>query len=88
METPGTDVIVMIAPGMDSQEPLPEDVNQNIIGSENSLTFNTMYDAGEGLRRLERPADFGIYSTLYTYKMTPGANLRQEAVRVINAKYE
>ena len=47
-----------------------------------------MYDAGEGLRRLERPADFGIYSTLYTYKMTPGANLRQEAVRVINAKYE
>lgn len=88
METPGSDVIVMIAPGMDSQESLPEDVNQNIIGSENSLTFNTMYDAGEGLRRLERPADFGIYSTLYTYKMTPGANLRQEAVRVINAKYE
>ena len=62
--------------------------NSPVTWFSNSLTFNTMYDAGEGLRRLERPADFGIYSTLYTYKMTPGANLRQEAVRVINAKYE
>ena len=63
------------------------DVNQNIVGSENSITYNTMYDAGEGLKRISRPDNFGIMSMLYTYKMTPGATLRSEAVKVIKVTY-
>lgn len=85
----GKDRILLIAPGMDSQQ-YPSggaDVNQNIVGSENSITYNTMYDAGEGLKRETRPEDFGIVSMLYTYKMTPGATLRSEAVKSISVEY-
>lgn len=88
LEEDGMDVILFIAPGVDNQNGLSDEVNQNLVGEHNSITYNTMYDAGEGLRRLERPSDFDIYSTLYTYKMTPGVNLRQEAVRQINVKYQ
>lgn len=82
------DTIMLIAPGYDQQaEATSEDVNQNLVGELNSITYNTMYDAGEGLRRLDRPNDFGIYSTLLTYKMTPGAALRNEAVVTCDVNY-
>lgn len=81
------DKLVFLAPGMDNISGLPEDVNQNLAGEFNNITYNTMYDAGEGLRRMDRPDDFGIYSTLFTYKMTPGATLRSEAVCVMNIPY-
>ena len=89
IDAPGKDRILLIAPGMDNQQ-YPKgamDVNQNIVGSENSITYNTMYDAGEGLKRISRPDNFGIMSMLYTYKMTPGATLRSEAVKVIKVTY-
>lgn len=85
----GKDAILLIAPGMDSQQydmGSPE-VNQNIVGIENSISYNTMYDAGEGLKRISRPDNFGIMSMLYTYKMTPGATLRKEAVRILRVTY-
>lgn len=83
------DKILLIAPGLDSQtDPLGGgDVNQNLVGSENSISYNTMYDAGGGLKRISRPDNFGVMSILYTYKMTPGATLRNEAVKVISIKY-
>lgn len=91
LETPDGqhDVILLIAPGMgDQQDPKGgADVNQNIVGSENSIQYNTMYDAGEGLKRITRPDNFGVMSVLYTYKMTPGATLRAEAVRKISVEY-
>lgn len=89
VDGPGQDRILLIAPGIDPQQ-YPTggaDVNQNIVGSENSITYNTMYDAGEGLKRETRPEDFGIVSMLYTYKMTPGATLRAEAVKSISVEY-
>lgn len=85
----GKDLILLIAPGMDSQQyPMGgTEVNQNLVGSENSITYNTMYDAGEGLKRISRPDNFGVMSMLYTYKMTPGATLRAEAVKAITVEY-
>lgn len=85
----GKDRILLIAPGMDSQQyPMGgAEVNQNLVGSENSISYNTMYDAGEGLKRETRPEDFGIVSMLYTYKMTPGATLRAEAVKSVSVTY-
>lgn len=81
------DTILLIAPGMDNQESVPEDLNQNLVGEENSIKFNTMYDAGEGLRKMIRPEDAGIFSEVLTYKMTPGANLRKEAVCKVEVQY-
>lgn len=83
-----TDKIVIVATGLKSQdEAVTEDTNENLVGQNNSITYNTMYDAGEGLKRLQRPDDFGIYSTLYTYKMTPGYTLRKEAVITVDIPY-
>lgn len=81
------DTILLIAPGMDEQPGVDESVNQNLVGEENSIKFNTMYDAGEGLRKMVRPEDAGIYSEVLTYKMTPGANLRNEAVCKVEVQY-
>lgn len=86
--TNSKDIILFIAPGADSQEAVSEDVNQNLVGDLNSINYNTMYDAGEGLRKIERPADFDIFSSLLTYKMTPGATLRSEAVVKVEVSYQ
>ncbi|HEC1823356.1 TPA: hypothetical protein R1765_001980 [Campylobacter coli] len=85
--TDGKDTIMMIAPGLDNQSGLPDDINQNLVGEFNSITYNTMYDAGIGLTKMNRPDDFGIYSSWYTYKMTPGATLRSEAVVTCAVQY-
>lgn len=82
-----TDKLVVIAPGVDNVSGLPDDVNQNLVGEYNSINYNTTYDASMGLKRLDRPADFEVYSTLFTYKMTPGACLRSEAVAIMNIQY-
>ncbi len=83
-----TDKVVIIATGLKGQdETVTEDTNENLVGQHNSITYNTMYDAGEGLKRMQRPDDFGIYSTLYTYKMTPGYTLRKEAVITCDIPY-
>ena len=82
-----TDKVVIVATGLKSQDEVTEDTNENLVGQNNSITYNTMYDAGEGLKRLQRPDDFGIYSTLYTYKMTPGYTLRKEAVITVDIPY-
>ncbi|EGV1470932.1 hypothetical protein JF110_001657 [Campylobacter jejuni] len=81
------DTILLIAPGLDNQTKLPQDVNQNLAGELNSITYNTMYDAGIGLTKMNRPDDFGIFSSWLTYKMTPGATLRSEAVASIAVQY-
>lgn len=83
-----TDKIVIVATGLKGQdEAVTEDTNENLVGQHNSISYNTMYDAGEGLKRMQRPDDFGIYSTLYTYKMTPGYTLRKEAVITCDIPY-
>ncbi len=83
-----TDKIVIVATGLKGQdEAVTEDTNENLVGQYNSISYNTMYDAGEGLKRMQRPDDFGIYSTLYTYKMTPGYTLRKEAVITCDMPY-
>lgn len=83
----GTDSILIIAPGMADAETVSDDVNQNLVGQFNSITFNTMYDASEGLIRMNNPDNFGKMSSLLTYKMTPGVSLRQEAVIECKVKY-
>ncbi|HDZ5057805.1 TPA: hypothetical protein RTG63_001668 [Campylobacter jejuni] len=81
------DTILLVAPGLDSQSHLNNDINQNLAGELNGITYNTMYDAGIGLTKMNRPDDFGIFSSLLTYKMTPGATLRSEAVATIAIQY-
>lgn len=81
------DTILVIAPGMDTQNSGSEDINQNLVGEYNSINYNTMYDAAEGLKEMTRPDDFGHFSKLYTYKMTPGATLRSEAVIELQISY-
>lgn len=81
------DTILIIAPGMNTEGLAPEDISQNLVGEFNSITYNTMYDAAEGLKEYTRPDDFGRYSKLLTFKMTPGATLRSEAVIECKVKY-
>lgn len=83
----GTDTILIVAPGMDNIDTQSDDVNQNLVGTFNSITYNTMYDASEGLIRMNNPDNFGKMSSLLTYKMTPGVCLRKEAVREVKVKY-
>lgn len=84
----GQDSIVIIAPGMqDDGAAQSDDVNQNLVGMFNSITYNTMYDASEGLVRMQNPDNFGKMSALLSYKMTPGVSLRSEAVIEAKIKY-
>lgn len=85
--TGNKDAILIIAPGLSSQDKLPADVNQNLVGDMNGISYNTVYDAGVGLVKMNRPEDFGIVSSMLTYKMTPGATLRNEAVIYCSAQY-
>lgn len=83
----GQDSILIIAPGMADYSAQDEDVNQNLVGTFNSITYNTMMDASEGLIRMQNPDNFGKMSALLTYKMTPGVSLRKEAVIECKVKY-
>lgn len=80
------DIIAFIAPGIWKQGDGQD--GENIAGGLNSITYNTMYDSGMGLVKQTRPDDFGKVSRLYSYKMTPGATIRNEAVRILRAKFE
>lgn len=80
------DIIAFVAPGIWEQG--SDSNGENIAGALNSITYNTMYDSGEGLMRQTRPDDFGKVSRLFSYKMTPGATIRSEAVRILRAKFE
>lgn len=84
--TSGADKIVFIAPGMDSQV-VSDDENQNLVGQYNSINYNTWCDVAEGLMRFDAPPSMGTYGAKYTFKMTPGATLRSEAVQVVEVKY-
>lgn len=81
------DLILFIASGMDSQGGFGDDINQNLAGEFNNITYNTFYDACAGLMQHTKPEIFGEYSAQYKYKMSPGATLRSEAVLKIEAKY-
>lgn len=83
----GQDSILIVAPGMADADKVSDDVNQNLVGTFNSITYNTMYDASEGLIRKQNPDNFGKMSALLTYKMTPGVSLRKEAVIEVKVKY-
>lgn len=82
----GADKLVFIAPGLDGQVQADEQ-SQNLVGSLNSITYNTWADYAEGLMRFDAPPDKGIYSAKYRMKMTPGVSLRSEAVRVVEIPY-
>ncbi len=82
------DRIVFIAKGMDNQNPkVAAADSQNILGGENSITWNTWYDGGFGLAHKQNPEYNGIQSGRLIYRMTPGVTLRPEAVRILTAKY-
>lgn len=87
MDGAGNDGIAFIAPGIESLDKLPDDVSQNLVGDENSIPYNTMYDTF-GLVKFVNPPYLGDISEKLVYKMTPGANLRQEAVRVVSCKFQ
>lgn len=82
----GFDTIAFIAPGIFQQG--TSENGENIAGGLNSISYNTTYDTGMGLKKQVRPDDFGKVSELYSYKMTPGTTIRSEAVRVLRAKFE
>ena len=87
MDLAGNDGIVFVAPGIESLDKLPDDVSQNLVGDENSIPYNTMYDTF-GLMKFVNPPYLGDISEKFVYKMTPGANLRREAVRVVSCKFQ
>lgn len=80
------DIIAFVATGIYKQG--ADKDGENIAGALNSITYNTMYDSGMGLVKQTRPDDFGKVSKLFSYKMTAGATIRNEAVRVLRAKFE
>lgn len=82
------DSILIVAPGMDVSSKVNTDVSQNLVGELNSVNYNTMYDAAQGLVKKVRPDDFGKFSALLTYKMTPGACLRAEAAYEVKIQYQ
>lgn len=82
----GTDRIVFIAPGLDTQTASDEE-NVNLVGQYNSINYNTWYDSAEGLMRWDAPPSMGTFGVKYTLKMTPGVCLRSEAVQVVDVQY-
>ena len=83
----GKDTIRLIAPGLDPQDKLPADVSQNLAGEFNSIRYNTFFDSAGGLMMFDAPPALGKYARRYDYKMTPGINLRHEAVISTSIKY-
>lgn len=78
------DVILFIAPGIDSQEQSGE--GQNLVGTQ-SITYNTWCDEAVGVMRVDAPPSLGRYQSRYMVKMTPGVTLRNEAVVKTSIKY-
>lgn len=79
------DTIALIARGVSPDETDPT-ISQN-LAAQGGITYNTMYDAALDLIREERPADFGLYSSELTYKMTSGVTLRNESVIKIKVAF-
>lgn len=82
----GKDLILFIAPGLDSQ--VSNEDSQNLVGSLNSINYNTWYDGAEGLQRFDAPPTLGTFASKYSFKMTPGVTIRSEAVIAVEASYE
>lgn len=82
------DKIVFVARGMDEQSENVSDADsQNLVGTHNSIKFNTWVDKGEGLKVYPYPVMGGTYMKDLWIRMTPGITLRSEAVRVVKAPY-
>lgn len=80
------DKIVFVSPKIDKGNSEGED-STNIVGQFNSIDFATWYDAGIGLIELPYPVAGGVHRVDYYFKMTPGATLIKEAVRVVEISY-
>lgn len=82
------DKIVFVARGMDEQSEQVSDADsQNLVGTKNSIKFNTWVDKGPGLIPEQAPEVLGVYKRKFVFRMTPGVTLRSEAVRVVIAPY-
>lgn len=86
LEGSTSDKIVFIARGMDVQDGGGQK-SMNLAGKLNSINFNTWFDEAEGLQNWDAMPSMGVFAKKLTYKMTPGITLRNEAVRVVTAKY-
>lgn len=80
------DIILFVAPGIDSQE--SNEDSQNRVGALNSVNYNTWYDGGKGLLRFDAPPTLGTFASKFVYKMTPGVTIRSEAVYKVEVTYE
>lgn len=86
LEGSDKDKIVFISRGLDKQAENADD-STNLAGQLNSIDFATWYDGGLGLIKEPAPMTLGVYRCVYYYKMTPGATLLPEAVRVVEVAY-
>ena len=86
--TGGADVMLFVAPGLTEQDAVKPEYSQYLLGDLPMNMMNTFKDEAGGLIISRNPVINRVTSADYSLQTTPGAVIRADAVRVIEAVYE
>ena len=86
--TGGADVMLFVAPGLTEQDSVKPEYSQYLLGDLPMNMMNTFKDEAGGLIISRNPVINRVTSADYSLQTTPGAVIRADAVRVIEATYE
>ena len=86
--TNSTDIMLFIAPGLAEQDSVPPEFSQYKLDDQPGNMMNTFMDNAGGLIISRNPIMNRVTSVDYSLQTTPGAVIRADAVRVIEAAYE
>lgn len=85
--TAGDDLILLISPGLTDQDAVSPEYSQYQLSDLPANMMNTFMDSAGGLIRSQNPIINRVTSADYSLQTTPGAVIRQDAVRVIEADF-
>jgi hypothetical protein len=85
--TAGDDLIILVAPGLTEQDLTKPEFSQYLLGDLPANMMNTFIDNAGGLVKTVNPIMNRVSSADYSLQTTPGAVIRQAAVRVIEADF-
>ena len=86
--TNGADIMLFVAPGLTEQDVVKEEFSQYKLGDYPANMMNTFMDNAGGLIISRNPVINRVTSVDFSLQTTPGAVIRADAVRVIEAAYE
>lgn len=86
--TNSSDLMLFVAPGLTEQDAVKPEYSQYLLGDLPMNMMNTFKDEAGGLIISRNPVINRVTSADYSLQTTPGAVIRADAVRVIEALYE